>query len=226
MNTYLSLIDKYPFLFQNDNAMIKIIKDQERIFSWQHEKKKALIEHNLPLSWADIGLVFSDPFFFVLRDLVQFPNGRLSGYCRVLSEADLNGGRGVVVLPVYEDKVLLIHQYRHPTRMWHYEVPRGYGESNLSPEENAYKEVEEETGGKISELINLGELHMDSGFDGNSALLYYAKLNSFGQANEDEGIDSITWVTVQELEEWIADDKITDGFTIAAFTRARLKGLI
>lgn len=226
MNEYFSLIKKYPLLFRNDNALIKIVKDQSHILSWQEEKKKMLIESNSPSNWAEIGIVFSDPFFFILRDLVQFPNGRLSGYCRVLSEANLNGGRGVVVLPVYGDKVLLIHQYRHPTRTWHYEVPRGYGESNLSPYENARKEVEEETGGQIAELVNLGDLHMDSGFESDSASLFYAKLNLFGKANKDEGIDSLILVTVQELEEWIASEKITDGFTIAVYTRAKLKGLI
>jgi hypothetical protein len=44
--------------------------------------------------------------------------------------------------------------------------------------------------------------------------------------NELEGIKSILWVTVAELEAMIRDGAITDGFTIAAFTRARLKGLI
>ena len=56
--------------------------------------------------------------------------------------------------------------------------------------------------------------------------LFYAKLSSVGKANENEGIESFIWLTVKELEEWIANEKITDGFTIAAYTKAKLKGLI
>ena len=121
---------------------------------------------------------------------------------------------------------MLLHQYRHPTRQWHYEVPRGYGEPNVPPVENAYKEIEEETGGKVSELVSLGEFYNNTGYEAASVALFYAKLTSVGTANVNEGIESFVWLTVKELEEWIADEKITDGFTIAAYAKAKLKGLI
>jgi ADP-ribose pyrophosphatase len=226
MTNYLDLIGKYPHLLQNDNAIIKVITDQEMIDSWKMQRQAELAAQNLPLSWADIGIVFDDPYFFVVRDLVQFPNGRLNGYCRVLSEADLSGGRGVVVLPEYQGKIMLLHQYRHPTRKWHYEIPRGYGELNTPAAENARKEVEEETGGEIAKLVDLGEFYNNTGFEGGAVSLFYARLASIGTPNEDEGIESFVWLTVKELEEWIANEKITDGFTIAAYTRAKLKGLI
>ena len=121
---------------------------------------------------------------------------------------------------------MLLHQYRHPTRQWHYEVPRGYGEPHVSAIENAHKEIEEETGGKIEELVSLGEFHNNTGYEAASVALFYARLSSVGAANVNEGIESFVWLTVEELEEWIADGKITDGFTIAAYTKAKLKGLI
>lgn len=226
MIDYLVLAKKHPNLFSNDNALIKILQEPDAIKGWQEQRRKELADRNLPLNWADIGVVFEDPYFFVVRDLVEFPNGRLSGYCRVLSNAYLSGGHGVVVLPEYEGKVMLLHQYRHPTRQWHYEVPRGYGELNTSAEENARKEIEEETGGTIAKLLDLGEFYNNTGFEGGAVSLFYAKLSSIGQPNEDEGIESFIWLTVPELEEWIANEKINDGFTIAAYTRAKLKGLI
>ena len=121
---------------------------------------------------------------------------------------------------------MLLHQYRHPTRRWHYEIPRGYGEPNTSAEENTYKEIEEETGGKIAELVSLGEFHNNTGYESISVALFYAKLASIGEANINEGIKSFVWLTAQALEEWIAAEKITDGFTIVAYTKAKLKGLI
>jgi ADP-ribose pyrophosphatase len=226
MEKYLQLTKKYPYLFQNKGSLIKIITDKNNIEFWQKQRREELSSKNLPQGWADIGVVFDDPYFFIVRDLVQFPNGRMNGYCRLLSNAYLSGGRGVVVLPEYEGKVMLLHLYRHPTRQWHYEVPRGFGELNTPAEENARKEVEEEAGGTVAKLVNLGEFHNNTGFEGGAVSLFYAKLSSVGEPNEDEGIESFVWLTVRELEEWIADGKITDGFTIAAYTRAKLKGLI
>lgn len=226
MNDYFDLLIRYPHLFQNEKALIQIIDEQRTIQLWQDLRRKELAAKNLPSNWADIGIVFEDPYFFIIRDLVQFPNRRLNGYCRVLSNAYLSGGHGVVVLPEYEGKVMLLHQYRHPTRQWHYEVPRGYGELNTPAAENARKEVEEETGGTIAKLVNLGEFYNNTGFEGGAVSLFYAKLSSIGKPNEDEGIESFVWLTVKELEEWIANEKITDGFTIAAYTKAKLKGLI
>lgn len=226
MDEYSLLIEKHPYLFQNESAAIKIITNTEKIKFWQEQRRKELAAKDLPQSWAEIGVVFDDPYFFVVRDLVQFPNGRMNGYCRILSEANLSGGHGVAVLPEYEGKIMLLHQYRHPTRQWHYEVPRGYGELNTPAEENARKEIEEETGGEIDKLVNLGEFHNNTGFEGGAVSLFYAKLSSIGKPEVNEGIESFVWLTVPELEEWIANEKITDGFTIAAYTRAKLKGLI
>jgi len=223
---YYELLNKFPNLVGDNDALIKIIQEPDAVKNWQEQRRKELTSKNLPQSWADIGIVFDDPYFFVVRDLVQFPNGHLNGYCRVLSNANLSGGHGVVVLPEYEGKIMLLHQYRHPTRQWHYEVPRGYGELNLPAKENARKEVEEETGGTIEKLVNLGEFYNNTGFEGGAVSLFYAKLASIGEPNEDEGIESFVWLTVKELEEWIANEKITDGFTIAAYTKAKLKGLI
>lgn len=121
---------------------------------------------------------------------------------------------------------MLLHQYRHPTRQWHYEVPRGYGEPNIPSDKNARKEIEEETGGKVEELVSLGEFFNNTGYETAPVALFYAKLASIGNPNNNEGIESFVWLTVQELEEWIANEKITDGFTIAAYTKAKLKGLI
>lgn len=226
MSVYHDLLQKYPELLGNDQAMIQIIHNQQTIQEWQLERAAALMREGKPASWADIGIVFEDPYFFIVRDLVQFPNGRMNGYCRVLSHANLSGGKGVVVLPEYQGRIMLLHQYRHPTRQWHYEIPRGYGEAHIPPVDNARKEVLEETGGEIAELVELGEMYNNTGFEGGSVSLFYARLASIGQPNEDEGIASFIWLDVAGFEQWIADGRVNDGFTIAAYSRAKLRGLL
>ncbi len=223
---YLDLINKNPDLFDNNNTLLKIVLDQKIISEWEATKEAELKQKGLPLEWAKIGVILDDPYNIIVRDLVQFPDGDIRGYGRSIATATLKGGRGVVVLSEYQGKILLLHMYRHPPRQWHYEFPRGYGEPNTPADMNARKEIEEETGGQVEELVSLGEFYNNTGYEAASVALFYAKLATFGEANVNEGIESFVWLTVKELEEWIADEKITDGFTIAAYTKAKLKGLI
>jgi ADP-ribose pyrophosphatase len=190
------------------------------------KKQEEFRQKKLPLEWADIGVILDDPYNIIIRDLVQFPDGDMRGYGRSIATASLEGGKATVVFPEYNGKILLLHLYRHATRQWHYEIPRGYGEPNISIEENARNEIEEETGSGIEELVSLGDVHSNDGYESVAVSLFYAKLKSVGSGNTDEGIESFVWLTVKELEEWIADGEITDGFTIAAYTKAKLKGLI
>lgn len=224
--TYTDLQRNFPHLFSNQDALLQIVLDPQAIQTWETEKKAQLLAQGLPDYWANIGVVYDDPYILILRDLVRLPSQRLGAYIRILGAADLKGGRATVILPVYQHKVLILRQFRHSTRQWHWEVPRGFGEPNTSFVENARKEIMEEIGGEVSELIDLGPYHSNTGIEGGSAQLVLAKLKSIGAVEQDEGIKSYQLVTIEKLEEMIRDAEITDGFTIAVFTRARLRGLI
>ncbi len=226
MQEYLDFAKKHKNYFNNDQAMIKIILDPSSINSWQDSKKKELEEKKLSPEWARIGIILNDPYILVIRDLVEFSNGQIGSYFRVLNQADLKGGQGVVVLLRLEDKYLLLQQYRHPIRSWSYEVPRGFGEPGVPADQQAKKEVSEEIEGQITELVDLGEYHSNTGLEGNIVRLYFANLKSVGKVEEKEGIERYIFVSLAEFEEMIANAKITDGFTIAAYTRAKLQGLL
>lgn len=226
LEKYYKLLDEYPYLFGDDASPLKIIKNKSIILNWQKDRQKVLSKMYAPIEWADIGVLLEDNYIIVLRDLVEFPNGQKNGYIRMIPRSDLFGGIGVIMLPVYEGKILLINHFRHSTRRWHLEIPRGYGEPGISSTENAQKELEEEVGAKTSKLISLGYIYPETGFESQRVELFLARLISVGIPEINEGIQSFTWLTVKELEEWIANEKITDGFTIAAYTKAKLKGLI
>jgi ADP-ribose pyrophosphatase len=223
---YLDFVKRHPDKFENDRAMFQIVITPDSINSWHDSRKKELADKNLPLEWADIGIILNDPYILVLRDLVEFPGGRLGSYFRVLNQADLRGGEGVVVLASMNNRYLLLHQYRHPTRSWSFEVPRGFGEPGVPAEQQAKNEISEEIQGEIEELIDLGIYHSNTGLESNKVRLFYAKLTSVGRPAEDEGIEGYHWASLAELEEMIANAKITDGFTIAAYTRAKLRGIL
>lgn len=223
---YQDLINNNPEYFSNEDAYIEIITDTEGILNWQAQRKKQLQEKNLPPEWGNIGIVYEDPYIIVLRDLVKFPGGRLGSYFRIINTADVNGGKGIVVLPIYDKKILILKQFRHATRKWHWEIPRGFGEPNTTPEENARKEISEEIDGEISKLIDLGSYNSNTGVEGVTVELFLAQLNKVGITNIDEGIESFSLFSIDEIEEMIRRAAITDGFTIAAYTRAKLRGLL
>lgn len=226
LSKYLDLLHNNPDLISNKNALINLILDEDAIENWEVTYKDKLIAIGKPKEWAEIGLVYSDPYIVILRDLVEFPGGSKGSYFRLLNQADLQGGQGVVVLAKMNDKYLLLHQYRHPIRAWSFEVPRGFGEPCITAEKQVENEIREEVGGKISKLIDLGIYFSNTGLEGNKVRLFFAELISVGKPAKEEGIESLHWVSLEELETMLAKAQITDGFTIAAYTRAKLQGLL
>jgi ADP-ribose pyrophosphatase len=225
---YTELIQNHPELFRNprDPLGLKIILDPERIREWQVERRQKLSSRREPLSWAEIGVLLEDPYYLVVRDLVQFPDGHLNGYNRILGRGDLAGGQGVAVLPVYEKKILVMQQYRHPTRSWEYEIPRGYGEPGVPAARQARAEILEEIQGKIGRLHSLGSVKENTGAVAYPVALFLAELREVGEPSRAEGIKKLLWLPVKEFERWIATGKISDGFSMAAYTRAKLRKLI
>ena len=218
LSDYFKLLERNPNLFLPKDAPIKIITDKATIEEWQ--KKKANRSNN-------IGVLLQDKYITIIRDLVEFPDGFVSGYNRIINTAILdNGGSGAVILPIMNKKILLIKIFRHPTRQWSIEIPRGFGEAGLSPEEIARKEISEEVNGKIIKVVSLGILHNNTGLDGNNVHLYLAHLDEVGNPRKAEGIDQILWVTVDEIEKMISQGQITDSFTISAYARAKFMRLL
>lgn len=227
LKTYFDLMQRAPHLFTNDGADIVIISEEETICEWEKRKRAELKARGAPVSWAEIGVICEDPYIVVLRDLVEFPGGYRNGYIRIYNRAILeNGAAGVAVLPVKDKTILLIKHYRHATRSSHWEIPRGFGQPGVDAETQAVKEIEEEIGGVVEKLIDLGIVYNNTGLEGNPIHLFLVKLASTGQVEREEAIETYRWVALSEFEQMIAEGEITDGFTLAAYARAKLKGLL
>lgn len=211
---------------ESNNVPFKIIDKKQEIESWQSKKYKELIKSNLPSEWAQIGIVLDDPYLIIIRDLVEFPDGTRRGYLRLINRAYLQGNQGVAILPRLNNNFILLHQFRHATRSWNFEIPRGFGEIGLTSEQNARKEIDEEIGAEIIKIQDLGLYHNNTGLEAGEIKLFLADIKSVNYLEINEGISDIKSVTLEELEGMIASNIITDGFTIAAWSRAKLKKLI
>lgn len=223
---YKQIQQLHPELFRNDFGYLTIITDPEEIHLWQEQTRIQLTESSQPLDWADIGILLQDPFTTFLRDLVEFAPGVRRGYSRLINTADLRGGQAVVAFPLFKGKVILLHQFRHTTRSFHFEVPRGFGEPGIAAKDQVYKEIEEEIHGEIWRMVDLGPYHNNTGMECGEVELFYIELERYGKPSKIEGIKSVYEFDLEIFEGMVRDGKITDGFTIAAYTRAKLNGLI
>ena len=68
-----------------------------------------------------------------MRDPVRFPSGKLGTYLRILEPSALDGAAGVVLLPVRDNVIFLREVFRHATRRWELELPRGSLQARRQP---------------------------------------------------------------------------------------------
>jgi ADP-ribose pyrophosphatase len=225
LEDYLAFAKAYPALFENPPAEgITVLLDENEIREVEAQMARWLEARGMSADLAQVGIICQDQYICYLRDAVRFPSGTMSTYSRLVNPE--NTVPGVVVLPVYQGQVLLIRHFRHATRTWHLEIPRGFGTQGFSSEENARRELEEEIEATPLRLVSLGQVYPNTGMTSACDELFLAEVESYGNAEIEEAITEILPTPVQEFERMIRDNEISDGFTLAAYTRARLKGLL
>ncbi|MDQ4025719.1 MAG: NUDIX hydrolase [Actinomycetota bacterium] len=222
---YMELVRLRPELFANPpHGGFRILLTRDEIAAAEAEAAARLDERGLPREWSRVGIAFEDEYFLLLRDAVTFPDGRRGTYIRAVGHG--GGPAGVAILPVHESKVLLVRHFRHATRSPHLEIPRGFWVEGLTGPAVARKELEEELAIAECRLTSLGRIHSDTGLTSHMVELFAATVATPGRANLAEAIEEVVPVGVAELERLIRDDEITDSFTVAAYARAKLHGIL
>jgi ADP-ribose pyrophosphatase len=177
---------------------------------------------SVPADGGPYGVCYQDPYITVLRDPVQFAGGNTGGHVRILPSS---AEGGAAVLPVCGDKIVLIRHFRHSTRQWHWEIPRGFSDPGETLEETARRELNEEIGVTAQALTPLGRIHTDTGICGGSTGLFWARVDMPGRLADDEGIESLVLLDARELDVLQARGELTDSFTMAAILSARQRSL-
>lgn len=222
LKTYLELVDLRPDLFVNQLGGIKILFDPAEIQSVEHMVARDLEACGLPPEGAKIGVIMCDPWFYVIRDAVEFSDGSRRMHARVINR----NGNGSAILPVIGENIVLVRHFRHPLRRAILEIPRGGIELGSSPEDTAHAEIFEEIGGIIRRIQPLGFLYGSSNLYGSGAHLFFAELEAVGLPQVGEGITSIEQFSIPEFEDLMRRGYILDSFTVAAFAHAKLRGFI
>lgn len=129
-----------------------------------------------------------------------------------------SGKDGVVMIPKYNGKYILLKQFRHAIRAEQYCFPRGYAENGGNPKENAIRELKEELSAiSIGKTDLLGRVAPDSGLTSTQAYVFAVELNAYSPKIGHEGILEVVELTASEMDTWIKTEKITDSFTLSAW---------
>jgi ADP-ribose pyrophosphatase len=170
-------------------------------------------------STPELGVVYQDKYIRIVRDKVLFPSGERGTYIRILLSTSRVGG--VCIVPTWKQSYVLIRHFRHPTRSWHLEFPRGFAELDCSLKQNASRELREEIGASAMEMEFVGEIFPDTGLIGSSIGIFRADLSEPPRAVGDTGVAELVLAGQAEVEDFIRTGVINDAISMAAFARAR-----
>src|SRR3974390_2579197 len=108
----------------------------------------------------------------------------------------LNFERGdsvaVIIFKRKTQRILLVNQFRYPTYErgpgWITETVAGMVENNENPETTARREVEEETGYKVSHLEHISTFYVSPGGSSERIILYYAEVDAADKIGKSGGV--------------------------------------
>lgn len=168
---YLQLFKEHPEslgpLGKWRSGEIEITVNPEQIRKIENQVRLRLISKGIQESdaekWSSVGIVAEDNYWMWVRDAVIFPSGVYGTYDRLMWKAGLNGFPTVAVLPLLSTKKVVVNvSYKHATRSWEIELPRGQKKSGESIEKAAARGLKEETGYQINKFTQLGTIAPDS----------------------------------------------------------------
>ena len=202
--------EKFSKYFKLMQERPKLFKDSENV---RIERNIKIIENYEQQHDVKIGIAYESRYNFLVVDLLHEEGKGYYTYERIIPFAK---GKAVVVVVLCKGEFVLLHQYRYPICDYQYAFVRGFGEKELTGEENAAKEVWEELGTQAIGITYLGEIHADSGLLASGVSVYSCNVENISCPDGHEGIQQIFCVSAGELDQMIKEGKITDGFTLSA----------
>jgi ADP-ribose pyrophosphatase len=222
---YLALAAKHPEQFATPPGGAVVALDPDGIAAIEATVGDRLEARGLPRDWATVGVHYEDPYLFLMRDAITYADGTRVIHHRI-ARPGFGDRSGAAVLPVMEGRVLLLRHFRHATRSWQLEIPRGMIEPGATAAETAVTELAEEMGAVATSVVHLAPMHTSTALSGAAVELFHATVSSIGAPQASEGIAGIEALPVPELEAMIRDGRITDACTLGAVLHARLRGLL
>lgn len=166
-----------------------------------------------PWKTRSVRRVYANPWFAVEEHDVTRPDGA-PGIYGVVHPTRLALG----VVPLEADgSVWLVGQHRYPINGYSWEIPEGGGDPALGLQQEAARELGEETGLVADRWEELLTLHTSNCFTSERAVIFLARDLTPGRARPDgcEALQScrVSWATAVGA---LRQGAITDAMTVAA----------
>lgn len=146
---------------------------------------------------------------------VSLPNGNEKTYT-IFDLPDF-----AAVLPVFDDKIVLIKNYRYPVDKNILEIPAGFIEKGEEPRKAAQRELEEETGYLLKECEKLCEYHPVASLNDQVAHLFSGPVKKGGKIDREEGEEmEVTTLSISKVYEMLENNEISHPHTQIALYRA------
>jgi len=162
-------------------------------------------------------VLHQNPWWIYKHDTYEKTDGQTGDYyygeCR---------GNAMIIPVLPDGRFVMIHAYRYIRNEESIEFPCGGIEKGNTPEETAHKELLEETGYTIDELIPVGTFQGLNGVFENECHVFVAHVSE-RQAQHLESTEQIEVVfcTSSEIEDLLSQGKIWDGQSLASWALAQ-----
>lgn len=167
-------------------------------------------------------IVYQNRWLRVREDRIRRRSGA-TGIYGVVEKPDF-----VVIVPLQDDALYLVQQFRYPVGARFWELPQGAWEDrpDATPERVAAGELREETGLAAATIRDAGHLFLAYGFCDQGYRIFLATDLSFhGEGRDPEEEDLVARrFPLHEVERMIRDGEIKDATTVAALGVLRMKG--
>lgn len=195
ISDYLQMVNNRPFLFgyqgRHVQGEIEIVLDPQQMAEIEKETGRT------------VGVIAKDNYWIWINDACIFPKGKRGVYGRILWTHAESDCPGVAVMPMTSDgKIILNCNFRHATRSWEIELPRGGLHPGEDSKAAAIRETMEETGMIIADLDLLGQMPSDSGMSPTVVPIYLAHVvgKSVPQQEDSEAIEEILTLTTEQIK--------------------------
>ncbi|MGZ5418677.1 MAG: NUDIX domain-containing protein [Nocardioides sp.] len=175
--------------------------------------------------------LFRDDWVMALRSDTIRPPGQVDA--EPFSRLVLEHPGAVIVLAVDDDdRVLCLHQYRHPAQRRFVELPAGLcDQGGEDPEEVARRELREEAGLEAREWTHLTSTYSSPGISAELMHFYLARdLRAVDRgdfrAQHEEADMAVFWASYDDLEAAALDGRLADAPLVLAVLLARARGLV
>lgn len=187
---------------------IQIVLEPKKIKEIEELHKQKLIRRGVEekdaISWSRVGIIDSDSIWIWIRDAVVMPSGRKTIRDRMSWKTAVDGPQGVSTLPVLKDKrIIVCLKYKHATRAWQIEVPRGIRLFGETVESAARRQLSLKTGLVTSKQLYLGNIAPDSSSFSTLTPVFLSYIDEKAEVGKlvDDNVIGILALTKQELKE-------------------------